>query len=44
MSRLFRTLEKDRDDVGFLCVLDWELGMFPTRVRQAALYARWAVE
>ena len=44
MSRLFRTLEKDRDDVGFLCVPDRELGMFPARVRQAALYARWAVE
>jgi len=44
MSRLFRTLEKNRDYVGFLCVPDRELGMFPARVRQAALYARWAVE
>ena len=40
MSRLFRTLEKDRDDVGFLCVPDLELGMFPACVQQAALYAR----
>ena len=38
MSRLFRTLDKDRDDMGFLCVPDWELGMFPARVQQAALY------
>ena len=44
MSRLFRTLEKDRNDVGFLCVPDRELGMFPARVRQAALYEHWTVE
>ena len=44
MSRLFRTLEKDRDDVGFLCVPDRELGMFLALVRQAAVYALWDVE